>query len=112
MSDLGPLRELLPIVRPRAAEEIASRWIAAYGETWRAAQPSRIWIDHYASVADYWEHKRRHPDSRAGAMVALYHWAPYIVAAASLLTVNPLILLPSLIGRRARTERAPLPTYR
>ena len=66
--------ELIPQVVIRAAErrgsvdEIVTRWIA------HAYQPQpmdlrKLWADHFASVADYYRHKRRHPHGRAGAMV-------------------------------------------
>ena len=100
MRDLGLLHDLFPIVRAQAAEELAARWIARYREP-RPLEPSaRIWFDHYASVAEYWEHKRRHPNRNAGALVVFFQWTPYILAAASVLTVNPIILLPSVLARR------------
>jgi len=105
MSYFGPLRELIPLVRPRAADELALRWIANCNDRRPAEQPSRIWADHLASVADYWDHKRRHPDTHAGAMVVVCQWVPYVLATASILTVNPIILVPAVFALRQREGR-------
>lgn len=102
MSYFGPLRELLPVVRPRAADELALRWIAHYDDRRHAERPSRIWADHLASVADYWDHKRRHPDTHAGAMVIACRWVPVVLATASMLTINPIILVPAVLALRRR----------
>jgi hypothetical protein len=55
-----------------------------------------LWADHLASVADYWDHKRRHPHSHAGAMSILYRWTPVIIAVASFATFNPAGILVGL----------------
>jgi hypothetical protein len=72
--------EFIPQVVIRVAErrgsvdEIVTRWIA------HAYQPQpmdlrKLWADHFASVADYYRHKTRHPRDHAGAMVILYQLA-------------------------------------
>jgi hypothetical protein len=72
--------ELIPQIVIRVAErrgsadEIVTRWMGQACE----AQPTdirKLWADHFASVADYWRHKTRHPHGHAGAMVVLYEWA-------------------------------------
>jgi hypothetical protein len=72
--------ELIPQIVIKAAErrgsvdEIVARWIAEASQP-QPADIRKLWADHYASIADYWRHKARHPDGRAGAMVILYEWA-------------------------------------
>jgi hypothetical protein len=72
--------ELIPQIVIEAAErrgsvdETVSRWIA-YAYQPQPTDIRRLWADHFASVADYWRHKTRHPESHAGAMVILYEWA-------------------------------------
>ena len=79
--------ELIPqIVVPAAerrgsADDIITPWIT------QACQPQpidlrKLWADHFASVADYWQHKTRHPHGHAGAMVILYEWAQRLIATA------------------------------
>ena len=79
--------ELIPqIVLPAAerrgsADDIVTRWIA------QASQPQslnvqKLWADHFASVADYWWHKTRHPHGNAGAMVILHEWAQRLIGTA------------------------------
>ena len=80
--------ELIPqIVIKEAAErrgsvdEILTRWLA------QAHQPQptdipKLWADHFASVADYWRHKTRHPHGHAGAMVILYEWGQRLIVTA------------------------------
>jgi hypothetical protein len=67
---------------PRGSvDEIVSRWIA-YAYQPRPTDIRRLWADHFASVADYWRHKTRHPQGHAGAMVILYQWARRLVVTA------------------------------
>ena len=79
--------ELIPQIVIRAAErrgsvdEIVTRWIA------HAYQPQptdirKLWVDHFASVADYRRHKTKHPHGHAGAMVPLYEWAQRVIVTA------------------------------
>jgi len=79
--------ELIPQIVVRAAErrgsvdEIVTKWFA------QAYQPQptdigELWADHLASVADYWQHKTRHPYDHAGAMVVLYEWAQRLIVTA------------------------------
>ena len=71
---------LIPQIAIRAAErrgsadEIITRWIARTSQS-QPADIRRLWTDHFASVADYYRHKVRHPHGHAGAMVILYEWA-------------------------------------
>ncbi len=99
LNAIVPLRELLPIVRPKAADE-AAIWYLEEAHVRRIAALPKIWADHYASVADYWAHKRRHPDTRAGAMAALYSWTRYIAVAASVVTLNPIMIVVAISGAR------------
>ena len=79
--------ELIPQVVIRAAErrgsvdEIVTRWIA-YTSQPQPTDIRKLWADHFASVADYWRHKARHPQDHAGAMVILYEWARRLVVTA------------------------------
>ena len=79
--------ELIPrIIIPAAerrgsADEIVTRWVV------EAYQPQpidiqKLWAHHFASVADYWRHKTRHPHGHAGAMVVLYEWAQRLIVTA------------------------------
>jgi hypothetical protein len=101
--EFSPIREILPVVRPKAADEILRQWIERYYAP-RPVDQTKLWADHFASVADYWNHKQRHPDSPAGVMVILYRWTPYLAAAASIVTFNPVSVLVALadLERRAR----------
>jgi hypothetical protein len=87
--EFAPLREILPVVRPKAADEILRQWIERCYEP-RQVDQDRLWADHYASIADYWRHKQNHPDGHAGIMVLLYRWTPCLAAAASIVTFNPM----------------------
>ena len=79
--------ELIPQIVIRAAErrgsadDIVTRWIARASEP-RPTDIWKLWADHFASVADYWRHKARHPQGHAGAMVILYEWARRLVVTA------------------------------
>jgi hypothetical protein len=79
--------ELIPQFVIEAAErrgsvdEIVSRWIA-YAYQPQPADIRKLWADHFASVADYWRHKARHPHGHAGAMVILYQWAQQLIVTA------------------------------
>jgi len=79
--------ELIPQIAVPAAErrgsvgQIIAPWVT------QASQPQpidvrKLWADHFASVADYWQHKSRHPNGHAGAMVVLYEWAQRLIATA------------------------------
>jgi len=68
---------------------------------------TKLFADHYASVADYWAHKRRDPDSHAGAMVTLRGWAPVIVGVCGVLTCNPVVAIPVLTIARERGRNRP-----
>jgi hypothetical protein len=63
---------------------------------------AKLWANHYASVADYWAHKTRHPDTHAGAMVVLHSWAPVVAGITSVLTCNPVVAIPALATQRER----------
>jgi hypothetical protein len=101
VSALSPLFDLLPIVRPATTDE-QEIWYVEEARVRRTAQLPKLWADHFASVADYWEHKRRHPDTRAGAMVTLYSWTRYIAVAASVVTLNPIMIAMSISDIRQR----------
>ena len=79
--------ELIPQILIEAAErrgsvdEIVSRWIA-YAYQPQPTDIRKLWADHFASVADYWRHKARHPHGHAGAMVILYQWAQRLIVSA------------------------------
>lgn len=106
LNAIVPLRELLPIVRLKAADE-AAIWYLEEADARRFAALPKIWADHYASVADYWAHKQRHPGTRAGAMVALYSWAGCIAVAASVVTLNPVMIVVAMSGaRRGSPDRS------
>jgi hypothetical protein len=106
LSDILPLSEWLPIVRPKAADELAI-WYFKEAHVRQTGALPKILADHFASVADYWEHKRRHPDTRAGAMVALYSWTRCIAVAASVMTLNPIIVAVALsVAKRPNFRRA------
>jgi hypothetical protein len=91
----SPLIEILPIVRPKAADEIVQRWITQYYEP-RWLDEDKLWADHFASVGDYWNHKRRHPFGHAGVITVLYHWTPYIIGIAGIVTFNPVGIIAGL----------------
>lgn len=74
----------------KPAEQVVIHYDIPYHAEEQQKQPSKIWNDHFASVAEYWNHKRRHPDTHAGALVVMYKWTPYVIAAVSILTVNPI----------------------
>lgn len=105
MIDFAPLREILPVVRPKAADEQLHQWVERYYDPSRREQPSKIWFDHFASVADYWDHKRRHPDSHAGVMVVLYSWTPCVLAIAGVVTINPMVVIPAMLDPRKRGQK-------
>ena len=78
--------ELIPQIVTEAAErrgsvdEIVTRWLA------QAYQPQptdlrKLWVDHFASVSDYWQHKARHRHGHAGAMILLHGWAQRLIVA-------------------------------
>jgi len=79
--------ELIPQIIIEAAErrgsvdEIVSRWMA-YAYQPRPPDIRKLWEDHFASVADYWRHKAKHPQGHAGAMVILYQWARRLIVTA------------------------------
>lgn len=79
--------ELIPQIVIRAAErrgsvgEIVIRWLAHASQP-QPAYSQKLWDDHFASVADYWRHKTRHPHGHAGAMVILYAWAQRMIVTA------------------------------
>ena len=79
--------ELIPQIVIRAAErrgsvdEVVTRWIAHASQP-RPIDIQKLWMDHLASIADYWRHKTRHPQGHAGAMVILYQWAQRLVVTA------------------------------
>jgi len=101
VNPLVPLIDLLPIVRPKVTDELGVWQIE---EAWlrRPAPLPKMWADHFASVADYYEHKRRHPDTRAGAMDALYSWTRYIAVGASVVTLNPIMIAVALSDTHRR----------
>jgi hypothetical protein len=73
--------ELIPQVvieaaaeRRGSADEIVARWISQAFQP-RPLDIQKLWADHLASVADYWQHKTKHPHGHAGTMVLLYEWA-------------------------------------
>jgi hypothetical protein len=76
--------ELIPQIVIRAAErrgsvdEIVTRWIA-YAYQPQPTDTQKLLEDHFASIADYWRHKTRHPHGHAGVMVILYAWAQRLV---------------------------------
>jgi hypothetical protein len=100
----NPFAEVLPIPRPKAAEEIVQRWVAQYYEP-RRFDERKLWADHFASVADYYDHKRRHPYSHAGAMTNLYRWTPYIIGIASIVTFNPIGIIVGFADLERRAWR-------
>ena len=104
MSAIFPLGERLPIVRPKAAEQLAI-WYFREARVQQPAVLPKIWTDHFASVADYWEHKRQHPHTRAGAMVVLYSWTRYIALAASVVTFNPIMIAVAMSDASGRNRR-------
>jgi hypothetical protein len=79
--------ELIPQIVNEAGErrgsvdEIVSRWIA-YAHQPQPTDIQKLWADHFASVADYWRHKARHPHGHAGAMVILHQWAQQLIVTA------------------------------
>jgi hypothetical protein len=96
-----PIRDIIPIVRPRAADETLKQWVE-HVTGHRGVDLAKLWANHYASVADYWAHKARHPGTHAGAMVVLYSWAPVVIGVTSVLTCNPVIAIPRLAIPRER----------
>ena len=90
MSDFDQLRVIFPFLKPKAANESLRQWLERHEDPKKNQLNIRLWSDHLASVADYWEHKRLHPNSRAGAMVILYSWAPVVTVVCSVLTLNPI----------------------
>jgi hypothetical protein len=105
-----PIRDIIPIVRPKAADEILRQWVERFNEPCRA-DSTKLFADHYASVADYWAHKNRHPDSRAGAMVTLRDWAPVVIGVCGVLTCNPVVAIPVLTMARGRERNRPDPLW-
>ena len=79
--------ELIPQIVIEAAErrgsvdEIVSRWIV-YAYQPQLTDIRKLWADHFASVADYWRHKARHPQGHAGAMVILYQCTQRLIVTA------------------------------
>ena len=47
-----PIRDIIPVVRPKPADEILWQWVEWFNETSRT-DSSKLLADHYASVADY-----------------------------------------------------------
>jgi hypothetical protein len=90
-----PIRDIIPVVRPGAADQVIKQWIEHVSEP-RHVDFAKLWADHYASVADYWAHKARHPDTHAGAMVVLHSWAPVVIGIYSVLTCNPIVAAPRI----------------
>ena len=95
------IRDIIPLVRPRAAEKALEQW-AEHVSKPRCMDFARLYADHHASVADYWAHKARHPETHAGAMVVLRSWAPLVIGICSALTCNPLVAIPALAVGRER----------
>jgi len=104
VSNFDPLREILPVVRPvvrpHAADELVAQWITRYYQPRPAEQPAQIWRNHFASVADYWNHKQRHPHNPAGIMIILCTWVPYILGTANIMTMTSTIELSPLSRRQ------------
>jgi hypothetical protein len=98
-----PIRDIIPVVRPRAADEALKQWVQHFTEP-RCVDFAKLWASHYASVADYSAHKARHPDTHAGAMVVLHSWAPVVVGISSVLTCNPVVAIPVLALARGRNR--------
>jgi hypothetical protein len=98
-----PIRDIIPVVRYRAADEALKQWIEHVSES-RRVDLTKLWADHYASVADYWAHKARHPDTHAGAMVVLHSWTPVVIGICSVLTCNPIVAFLALALARERTR--------
>jgi hypothetical protein len=96
-----PTRDIIPVVRPKPADEILKQWVEHVSEP-RRVDIAKLWADHYASVADYWAHKARHPGTHAGAMVVLHSWAPVVVGVCTALTCNPIVAIPALAIARER----------
>ena len=96
-----PIRDIIPVVRPRAADETLKQWGEHFTEP-RSVDFAKLWANHSASVADYWAHKARHPGTHAGAMVVLHSWAPVVIAISSVLTCNPVVAIPALAVARER----------
>jgi hypothetical protein len=101
-----PIRDIIPVVRPRAADEILKQWVEHVSEP-RRADFAKLWEDHYASVADYLAHKARHPDTHAGAMLVLHSWAPVVIGICSVLSCNPIVSIPALAVARERNRDYP-----
>lgn len=109
MSDFLPFRPLTPIVWPKAIAELGVlfRWQERAEAALTVAEIPKIWADHYASIADYWDHKRRHPDTPAGAMTVLYSWAKYIPVATAVVTLNPIVIAVAVIDAHRRSIGKP-----
>ena len=105
-----PIRDIIPVVRPKAADEILRQWVERFNEPCRT-DSKKLFADHYASIADYWAHKSRHPDGRAGAMVTLRGWAPVVIGVCGLLTCNPIAAIPVLVTARERERNRPDPRW-
>ena len=103
-----PIRDIIPVVRPKSADEILWQWVERFNQACHA-DATKLFADHYASVADYWAHKRCHPDSHAGAMVTLRGWAPVVVGICGVLTCNPVVAIPVLTIARERDRNRPGP---
>ena len=104
MADLIPLRGVLPIILPRAAEQYVDQFRFEYEYARKFDVPK--WIsDHFASVFDFQVWKAEHP--RDGTMTVLYRWTPMIVSAVSVLSINPIGFgfIPELLMRRHQLER-------
>jgi hypothetical protein len=85
----------------RPADDALRQWVEHFTQP-RRVDFAKLWADHYASVADYWAHKDRHPDTHAGAMVVLHGWASVVVGISSVLTCNPIVVIPGLTAARER----------
>lgn len=91
MSYIRQFRPIAPIIWPRELAELAV-WYARQERAEAAVETSKIWADHYAAVADYWDHKSRHPNTPAGAMTILHSWCKYLSVAAAVVTLNPIVI--------------------
>jgi hypothetical protein len=101
MAMFDPIRDIIPIVRPRAADEVLEQWVEYVSEP-RRVDFAKLLADHYASVADYWAHKALHPNTHAGAMVVLHRWTPVVIGICSVLTCNPIVAIPAPAVARKR----------
>lgn len=109
MTDLIPLRGLLPPVLPRAVEQSFDHWRLEFPIEYQSVRAHEVpkWVrDHFASVSEFLAWKAGHP--RDGTLTVLYRWTPVMVAAISTLSINPVGfgVIPALFGRRPGRRRA------